>query len=99
MPGRVEARPSSSARSTAITATSRATRRPTAPTTRENLREEKDCLKLFADRVVSAGLVDKEELEKIDEQVRTLIDEAVEEAKAAPDPKENDLLTDVYVSY
>ena len=65
----------------------------------ENLREEKDCLKLFADRVVSAGLVDKEELEKIDEQVRTLIDEAVEEAKAAPDPKENDLLTDVYVSY
>ena len=30
----VEARPSSSARSTAITATSRATRRPTAPTTR-----------------------------------------------------------------
>ena len=53
----------------------------------ENLREEKDCLKLFADRVVSAGLVDKEELEKIDEQVRTLIDEAVEEAKAAPDPK------------
>ena len=43
--------------------------------------------------------MDKEELEKIDEQVRTLIDEAVEEAKAAPDPKENDLLTDVYVSY
>ena len=65
----------------------------------ENLREEKDCLKLFADRVVSAGLVDKEDLEEIDEQVRTLIDEAVEEAKAAPDPKENDLLTDVYVSY
>jgi TPP-dependent pyruvate/acetoin dehydrogenase alpha subunit len=65
----------------------------------ENLREEKDCLKLFADRVTSAGLVDKEELEKIDEQVKTLIDEAIEEAKAAPAPKENDLLTDVYVSY
>jgi pyruvate dehydrogenase E1 component alpha subunit len=65
----------------------------------ENLREEKDCLKLFADRVTSAGLVDKEELEKIDEQIKTLIDEAIEEAKAAPAPKENDLLTDVYVSY
>jgi TPP-dependent pyruvate/acetoin dehydrogenase alpha subunit len=65
----------------------------------ENLREEKDCLKLFADRVTSAGLVGKEELEKIDEEVKTLIDEAVEEAKAAPDPEENDLLTDVYVSY
>jgi pyruvate dehydrogenase E1 component alpha subunit len=31
--------------------------------------------------------------------VATLIDEAVEEAKAAPEPSESDLLTDVYVSY
>ncbi len=65
----------------------------------ENLREEKDCLKLFADRVTSAGLVGKEELEKIDEEVKTLVNEAVEEAKAAPAPEEHDLLTDVYVSY
>jgi pyruvate dehydrogenase E1 component alpha subunit len=31
--------------------------------------------------------------------VATLIDEAVAEAKAAPDPTAADVLTDVYVSY
>ena len=65
----------------------------------ENLREEKDCLKLFAQRVTSAGLVDKEDLEKIDEEVKVLIDEAVDEAKAAQDPSGDQLLTDVYASY
>lgn len=65
----------------------------------ENLRREKDCLKMFADRVVSAGLVEKEDLERIDQEVKNLINEAVDEAKAASDPKEDDLLTDVYVSY
>jgi acetoin:2,6-dichlorophenolindophenol oxidoreductase subunit alpha len=65
----------------------------------ENLRREKDCLMLFARRVTSSGLTNKEDLDRIDEEVKRLIDEAVEEAKAAPDPKENDLLTDVYMSY
>jgi acetoin:2,6-dichlorophenolindophenol oxidoreductase subunit alpha len=49
--------------------------------------------------VTEAGLVEKEELEKVDEEVRALIDEAVEEAKAASEPREDQLLTDVYVSY
>jgi TPP-dependent pyruvate/acetoin dehydrogenase alpha subunit len=70
-----------------------------APGEVEELRREKDCLKLFSEKVVSAGLVEKAELEKIDEEVKTLIDEAVREAKAAPDPRESDLLADVYVSY
>ena len=38
-------------------------------------------------------------LDTIDSEVRKLIDEAVDEAKAAPDPNVSDLLTDVYVSY
>jgi acetoin:2,6-dichlorophenolindophenol oxidoreductase subunit alpha len=70
-----------------------------APNEVEELRATKDCLTLFANRVTSAGLVDKEDLEKIDEEVKTLIDEAVDEAKAAQDPTEDQLLTDVYVSY
>jgi acetoin:2,6-dichlorophenolindophenol oxidoreductase subunit alpha len=65
----------------------------------EDLREEKDCLKLFAERVTSAGLVDKEDLEKIDEEVKVLVDEAVDEAKAAQDPSQDQLLADVYVNY
>jgi pyruvate dehydrogenase E1 component alpha subunit len=65
----------------------------------EEVRREKDCLMLFRKRVIDAGLVDDGELDGIDEEVKGLIDEAVEEAKAAPDPSPDRLLTDVYVSY
>ena len=65
----------------------------------KEIREEKDCLDLFRKRVTSAGLVEDEELDRIDEEISTLIDEAVEEAKAAPEPDPDKLLTDVYVSY
>lgn len=63
------------------------------------VRKEKDCLDLFRNRVTSAGLIEDEELNRIDEEVKTLIDEAAEEAKAAPEPSPDKLLTDVYVSY
>ncbi|MDP8940707.1 MAG: thiamine pyrophosphate-dependent dehydrogenase E1 component subunit alpha [Actinomycetota bacterium] len=65
----------------------------------ENIRKEKDCLDLFRKRVTSASLIEDEELDRIDEEVKQLIDEAVEEAKAAPEPDPDKLLTDVYVSY
>jgi pyruvate dehydrogenase E1 component alpha subunit len=65
----------------------------------ENIRKEKDCLMLFRNRVTSAGLVEEEDLDRIDEEVGQLIDEAVEEAKAAADPTEDQLLSDVYASY
>jgi pyruvate dehydrogenase E1 component alpha subunit len=70
-----------------------------APNEVENIRKEKDCLMLFRQRVTSADLVEDEELDRIDEEVKQLIDEAVEEGKAAPEPGEEYLLTDVYVSY
>lgn len=70
-----------------------------APNEVENIRRERDCLDMFARRVTDAGLVERSELEQIDEEVRALIDEAVEEAKAAPEPGQADLLSDVYVSY
>jgi acetoin:2,6-dichlorophenolindophenol oxidoreductase subunit alpha len=65
----------------------------------DELRRTRDCLLSFARRVTSAGLVDERELAAIDEQVRALIDEAVTEAKAAPDPDPAEVRTDVYVSY
>ncbi|MDQ3642429.1 MAG: thiamine pyrophosphate-dependent dehydrogenase E1 component subunit alpha [Actinomycetota bacterium] len=65
----------------------------------ERVRETRDCLIGFRTRVVSAGLVDETTLDGVDSQVRKLIDEAVDEAKGAPDPEASDLLTDVYVSY
>jgi pyruvate dehydrogenase E1 component alpha subunit len=65
----------------------------------ETLRRERDCLDAFARRVTDAGLLEADELSSIDEATRRLMDEAVAEAKAAPDPTPADVLTDVYVRY
>lgn len=63
------------------------------------LRQEKDCLDLFQRRVNEAGLLEPSQFEEIDREVETLVDNAVSSARAAPVPGEQDLLTDVYVSY
>ncbi|MCI0554741.1 MAG: thiamine pyrophosphate-dependent dehydrogenase E1 component subunit alpha [Anaerolineae bacterium] len=65
----------------------------------QKIKEQKDCLRLFRDRVTSANLITAAELDMIDKEVAALIDDAVQQAKAAPKPTEADLLTDVYVSY
>src|SRR3954451_18049936 len=65
----------------------------------ETLRRERDCLDAFARRVTDAGLVEADELAAIDAASRRLMDEAVDEAHAAPDPTPADVLTDVYVRY
>ncbi len=65
----------------------------------EELRRTRDCLNAFERRVTEAGLLDEDDLRAIDEQARALMDEAVSEAKAAPDPTAADVLTDVYVKY
>src|SRR4051812_18514869 len=65
----------------------------------EDLRRDRDCLNAFSRRVTEAGLIDASELEAIDATGATLIEESVAEAKAAPDPTPDDVLTDVYVSY
>ena len=70
-----------------------------APGEVDEIRRTRDCLSLFAGRVTSAGLVDAEELRRVDEEVAGLIDGAVADAKAAPEPDPSDLLTDVYVKY
>ena len=63
------------------------------------LRRERDCLSTFARRVTEAGIIEADELSSIDEATKRLMDEAVAEAKAAPDPTAADVLTDVYVRY
>jgi len=65
----------------------------------DDIRANKDCLKLFSRTVTQAGVIAREELEAIDGEVAALIEHAVQEAKAAPLPGPEDLLTDVYVSY
>jgi len=70
-----------------------------APGEVQKLRDEKDALKRFEERVVRAELVRTDDLRAVDEEVKALIDDAVAKAKAAPLPSAEELLTDVYVSY
>ena len=63
------------------------------------LRASKDPLQLFRQRVVEAALLEPADLDRIDAEVKSHIDQITTEAKAAPMPTEKDLLTDVYVSY
>jgi TPP-dependent pyruvate/acetoin dehydrogenase alpha subunit len=65
----------------------------------EDLRANHDCIKKFNAKVVGAGVVKPSELEAIDRGAKELIERAVAEAKAAPAPTAQDLLTDVYVRY
>jgi pyruvate dehydrogenase E1 component alpha subunit len=65
----------------------------------EDLRANHDCIKKFSAKVVGAGVVKLSELEAIDREAKELIERAVVEAKAAPAPTAQDLLTDVYVRY
>ncbi len=63
------------------------------------LREERDCIENFTEKVTSSGLLTRAELAAVDKQVASLIEDSVIQAKAAPKPGKEDLLTDVYVSY
>jgi pyruvate dehydrogenase E1 component alpha subunit len=65
----------------------------------EDLRRDRDCLAAFGRRATEAGIVEQSDLDEIDSAIARLIDEAVDEAKAAPDPTPDDVLTDVYVAY
>jgi TPP-dependent pyruvate/acetoin dehydrogenase alpha subunit len=65
----------------------------------DNIRANRDCIKIFSKTVTDAGVVSADELGAIDAEVLKLIDESVAEAKADALPTEADLLTDVYVNY
>ncbi|MCW2240224.1 thiamine pyrophosphate-dependent dehydrogenase E1 component subunit alpha [Azospirillum canadense] len=65
----------------------------------EAIRASRDCIKIFAERVIEAGVIPRAELEAIDRQVLDLIEDAVRAARGAPLPAPAELLTDVYVAY
>lgn len=70
-----------------------------APGEVKRLRDERDCLQAFRQRTGDAKLILGSDLDAIDEEVATLIDEAVAEARAAAPPEPSDVDQDVYVSY
>ena len=70
-----------------------------APDEVKNIRETRDCIVNFGRSLTESSLITREELDKIDEEVKALIDDAVTKAKDAAEPTEEDLETDVYVKY
>jgi TPP-dependent pyruvate/acetoin dehydrogenase alpha subunit len=65
----------------------------------EEIRATRDCLDQMVSRLTARDEVTEAELAQIDADVRTLIDEAVDGARAGGMPEAAELLTDVYVSY
>jgi pyruvate dehydrogenase E1 component alpha subunit len=65
----------------------------------DDIRANKDCLRLFADRVVEAGVVTRADLDAIEKDAIALVAEALAFAKSTPAPTAKDLTTDVYVKY
>ena len=70
-----------------------------APDEVKKIRETRDCINHFAAKVTAEGVVERAELDSIDQEVLALIDDSVRAAKVAAKPSPEDLLTDVYVSY
>jgi acetoin:2,6-dichlorophenolindophenol oxidoreductase subunit alpha len=65
----------------------------------DDIRKNKDCIKLFTERVIEAGVITRSEVEAIEKEIVDEIAEALAFAKAAPTPTLKDLTTDVYVKY
>jgi len=61
--------------------------------------QNRDPLDIFESKASEAGIVEPDDLRRIDGEVAALLNEAVLEAEAAPLPSVDDVLTDVYVSY
>ena len=84
----------------ASTAISKAIRNAIAdPGELDRIREERDCLKAFREKVTTAGLLDHADLDLIDAETMALIEEATTEAQAAAPPDPSAVTTDVYVAY
>ena len=65
----------------------------------DQLRADKDCLKLFREKVVETGLLTDDQLDEIFEEEKKRVADAASAAQAAPRATEADLMTDVYASY
>jgi len=65
----------------------------------DRIRAERDCIKKFRESVTEAKLLDGAELDKVDAEVATQIENAVVAARAAERPTAEDVLADVYIDY
>lgn len=65
----------------------------------ETLREEKNCLKNFIEKVCAEKWLTLKALQAIDAEILTMMDAAVAAAMLAPHPKDEELFENVYETY
>lgn len=65
----------------------------------DRLKAETDCLALFRKTAIADNSLTEDDLDTVEKNVVREVDDAVEHAVAAPSPRAEDLLTDVYTSY
>ncbi|MCK0100068.1 thiamine pyrophosphate-dependent dehydrogenase E1 component subunit alpha [Qipengyuania sp. S6317L1] len=65
----------------------------------DRIRDTRDCLKIFRQKVTEAGLLDEAVIDELNEAAEADVDAAVEASRAADRPTAEDVLTDVYVEY
>jgi len=62
----------------------------------QRMRSTQDPIKGLQKYLEDWGVVSEDELKRIDKQAKAVVDQAVEEAKASPEPELKDLWTDIY---
>jgi TPP-dependent pyruvate/acetoin dehydrogenase alpha subunit len=65
----------------------------------DKVKSAMDALDIFKQRVLEAKLLDEADLDGVDKAIKGEIDTVMADAKAAPQPTEADLMTDIYVRY
>lgn len=65
----------------------------------DDIRANRDCLKIFTSRVIEVHAASDSELAAIDRDVAVVIEEAVVKARSAPKPAAASLTSDVYTTY
>ena len=63
------------------------------------MRRDEDCIKIFREKIILEDLIKENELEKIDNEVHLLVEDAVKKSKESKFPSPDELLTDVYSEY
>ena len=63
----------------------------------QKMKDEKDAIEHVRDLLVGAGLASEEDLKGIDREIKDIVNEAAEFAKASPEPALAELWTDIYV--
>lgn len=65
----------------------------------DRLRATRDCIRKFRESVTGAALLSGEDLDRIDAEALDAIETAVRESRAAPRPRPENVLDNVYISY